>query len=80
MAVALVSLLKEIPILSHVAMTGGSTLRGRILPVGGIKRRYLRPNGQGLLRLSYQNETKRHGQVPENAKKEMNFIFVEKGR
>ncbi|HLA04821.1 MAG TPA: endopeptidase La, partial [Syntrophales bacterium] len=36
MAMALISLLKEIPILSHVAMTGEITLRGRILPVGGI--------------------------------------------
>ena len=48
MAMALVSLLKEIPILSHVAMTGEITLRGQILPVGGIKEKVLAAKRAGI--------------------------------
>ncbi|HLE17584.1 MAG TPA: endopeptidase La, partial [Syntrophales bacterium] len=78
MAMALVSLLKEIPILSHVAMTGEITLRGRILPVGGIKEKVLAAKRAGITTviLPKRNE-KDLVEVPENAKKEMNFIFVE---
>jgi len=79
MAMALISLLKEIPVLSHVAMTGEITLRGRILPVGGIKEKVLAAKRAGITTviLPKRNE-KDMVEVPENAKKEMNFIFVEK--
>ena len=59
MAMALISLLKEIPILSHVAMTGEITLRGQFFLSAASKRRYLRPNGQESPPLFYQNETKK---------------------
>ncbi|MDE1890021.1 MAG: endopeptidase La [Planctomycetota bacterium] len=79
MAMALISLLKEIPILSHVAMTGEITLRGRILPVGGIKEKVLAAKRAGIttIILPRRNE-KDLVEVPENARKEMNFVFVEK--
>lgn len=79
MAMALISLLKEIPVLSHVAMTGEITLRGRVLPVGGIKEKVLAAKRAGITTviLPKRNE-KDLVEVPENAKKEMNFIFVEK--
>ena len=79
MAMALISLLKEIPILSHVAMTGEITLRGRVLPVGGIKEKVLAAKRAGITTviLPKRNE-KDLVEVPENAKKEMNFVFVEK--
>ena len=79
MAMALISLLKEIPVLSHVAMTGEITLRGRVLPVGGIKEKVLAAKRAGIttIILPKRNE-KDLVEVPENAKKEMNFIFVEK--
>jgi ATP-dependent Lon protease len=79
MAMALISLLKEIPILSHVAMTGEITLRGRILPVGGIKEKVLAAKRAGIttIILPKRNE-KDLVEVPENARKEINFIFVEK--
>jgi len=79
MAMALISLLKGIPVLSHVAMTGEITLRGRILPVGGIKEKVLAAKRAGIttIILPKRNE-KDLVEVPENAKKEMNFIFVEK--
>lgn len=79
MAMALISLLKETPILSNVAMTGEITLRGRVLPVGGIKEKVLAAKRAGITTviLPKRNE-KDLVEVPENAKKEMNFVFVEK--
>ena len=79
MAMALISLLKNIPVLSNIAMTGEITLRGRILPVGGIKEKVLAAKRAGITTviLPKRNE-KDLVEVPENAKKEMNFIFVEK--
>lgn len=79
MAMALISLLKETPILSNVAMTGEITLRGRVLPVGGIKEKVLAAKRAGITTviLPKRNE-KDLVEVPENAKKGMNFVFVEK--
>ena len=79
MAMALISLLKNKPILSHVAMTGEITLRGRVLPVGGIKEKVLAAKRVGIttILLPMRNE-KDLVEVPENAKKDINFVFVEK--
>ncbi len=79
MAMALISLMKGTPIQSHVAMTGEITLRGRVLPVGGIKEKVLAAKRAGITTviLPKRNE-KDLIEVPENAKKGMDFIFVEK--
>jgi len=78
MAMALISLLKNTPVRSDVAMTGEITLRGRILPVGGIKEKVLASKRAGIstIVLPKRNE-KDLVEVPENAKKEINFVFVE---
>lgn len=79
MAMALISLMKGTPIQSHVAMTGEITLRGRVLPVGGIKEKVLAAKRAGVTTviLPKRNE-KDLIEVPENAKKGMSFVFVEK--
>ena len=79
MAMALISLLKGAPIHSNVAMTGEITLRGRVLPVGGIKEKVLAAKRAGIttIVLPKRNE-KDLTEVPENAKKGLSFAFVER--
>ncbi|MCF6159210.1 MAG: endopeptidase La [wastewater metagenome] len=78
-AMALISLLKGTPIVPYVAMTGEITLRGNVLPVGGIKEKVLAAKRAGITTviLPERNE-KDLVDVPENAKKEMKFVFVDK--
>jgi ATP-dependent Lon protease len=79
MFVALVSLLKNVPIRNDVAMTGEITLRGLVLPVGGIKEKVLAANRAGIktIILPKKNE-KDLEEIPERIRKEMNFKFIQR--
>jgi ATP-dependent Lon protease len=79
MFVALVSLLTNIPIRNDVAMTGEITLRGLVLPVGGIKEKVLAANRAGIkmVILPKKNE-KDLEEIPERIRKEMLFKFVQR--
>jgi ATP-dependent Lon protease len=61
-----------------VAMTGEITLRGRVLPVGGIKEKVLAADRAGIktVILPKKNEADLED-VPEEVRQRMNFIFVE---
>jgi ATP-dependent Lon protease len=74
---ALVSLLAGIRVRSDVAMTGEVTLRGLVLPVGGIKEKVLAAHRAGIKRviIPARNE-KDLVDVPEQARKEMEFVFA----
>jgi len=74
---ALVSLLSGIRVRSDVAMTGEATLRGLVLPVGGIKEKVLAAHRAGIKRviLPARNE-KDLVDVPEQARKELEFVFA----
>lgn len=78
-ATSLLSLLSQQPVRFDVAMTGEISLRGRILPVGGIKEKVLAARRAGIntVILPKRNE-KDLLEVPENLRKKMNFIFVDK--
>jgi len=78
MAVALVSLLSGRPVRHDVAMTGEITLRGKILPVGGIKEKVLAAKRAGIktVILPRKNE-KDLEEIKEDVKKEINFLFSE---
>ena len=77
MAVALISALSGIPVKKDVAMTGEITLRGRVLPVGGLKEKALaalRTNIKNVI-IPYRNK-KDLVDFPSYLRKRMNFIPV----
>ncbi|MBF8983333.1 endopeptidase La [Lutibacter sp. B2] len=78
MATAMISELTQIPINKNVAMTGEITLRGRTLPVGGIKEKVLAAHRAGIRKilLPIDNE-KDIEKIPTNIKKELTFVLVE---
>jgi ATP-dependent Lon protease len=77
-AVALVSLVSERLVRSDVSMTGEITLRGQVLPVGGIKEKVLAAHRSGLktVILPKRNEADLDD-LPEEVRNSMKFIFVE---
>ena len=77
-ATALVSLLTGRLVRHDIAMTGEITLRGKVLPVGGIKEKVLGAKRAGIATviLPKRNATDLED-VPDNIRKEMRFIFVE---
>ena len=79
MFIALTSLLTNKPVRSDVAMTGEITLRGLVLPVGGIKEKVLAGMRAGIrtIILPKKNE-KDLEEIPEHIRKQMNFKFIQR--
>ncbi len=74
---ALYSLLKNKKIKSDFAMTGEMTLRGKILPVGGIKEKVLAAKEAGIKNIILpKNNEKDLDDVPDNVKKDLKFYFI----
>ncbi len=78
MVTALLSLVSGIPVKNDVGMTGEITLRGQVLPVGGIKEKVLAAHRSGLkcVILPERNEADLED-LPDEVMKDINFIFVE---
>ncbi|MDD9269893.1 endopeptidase La [Paenibacillus sp. GCM10023248] len=77
MATALISALTNIPVSRSVAMTGEITLRGRVLPIGGLKEKALAAHRAGIRTvLLPQDNEKDIVEVPESVREEMTFIPV----
>ncbi len=78
MFTALTSLLTGSKVRSDTAMTGEVTLRGRVLPVGGIKEKVLAAHRAGMKRVILPKKNERDiDEVPEEAKKDLTFFFAE---
>ena len=79
LAVSLISLLTERSVLPDVAMTGEITLRGKVLPVGGIKEKVLAAKRAGIhtIVLPKRND-KDLVEVPEHVKVNIDFHFIDK--
>ncbi|MGZ3590191.1 MAG: endopeptidase La [Thermodesulfobacteriota bacterium] len=79
MFIALTSLLTNKPVRNDVAMTGEITLRGLVLPVGGIKEKVLAGMRAGIrtIILPKKNE-KDLEEIPEHIRKQMNFKFIQR--
>ncbi|MBU5439981.1 endopeptidase La [Tissierella sp. MSJ-40] len=79
MATAVISALSKIPIDREVAMTGEITLRGRVLPVGGIKEKVLAANRMGIKKVLLPIENKKDlEEIPDKIRKKMDFVLVKK--
>jgi ATP-dependent Lon protease len=77
-AMSLVSLLTQKPVNSHVAMTGEITLRGRVMPVGGIKEKVLAAKRAGIRTVILpKDNSKDLTDVPDYAKEKLDFVLVE---
>jgi len=78
MATALASAAIGKPVRSDVAMTGEITLRGKVLPVGGIKEKVLAAHRAGIRTVILPKRNERDLEdLPEELRKEMEFVFVD---
>jgi ATP-dependent Lon protease len=77
MATAILSAFTDRPVAREVAMTGEITLRGNVLPVGGIKEKVLaaRRSGIGTIVLPEVNR-KNLEEIPPGLRKDLRFVFV----
>ncbi|HEX4385548.1 MAG TPA: endopeptidase La [Myxococcales bacterium] len=76
---ALVSLLSNVPVRSDTAMTGEATLRGRVLPVGGIKEKVLAAHRLGMKRIIIPRACgKDLRDVPEETRNELDIVLVDR--
>jgi ATP-dependent Lon protease len=79
MFVAMVSLLTGKAVRSDVAMTGEITLRGLILPVGGIKEKFLAAHRAGIKRVVMPERNRKDIiDIPEQPRKEIEIIHVKR--
>jgi ATP-dependent Lon protease len=79
MFTAITSLLTGRPVRSDVAMTGEITLRGLVLPVGGIKEKVLAARRAGITTVILPGRNEKDlEEVPEQVKKDMKFHFVQR--
>jgi len=76
---SLVSLLTDKPIRNNIAMTGEITLRGKVLPVGGIKEKVLAAARAGIKAIILPSHNEKDlAEIPKDIKNKMTFHFVER--
>jgi ATP-dependent Lon protease len=79
MFVAMASLLTGKPIRNDVAMTGEITLRGLVLPVGGIKEKFLAAHRAGIKRVILPERNRKDViEIPEQPRNEIEILFVKR--
>lgn len=77
-ATSIISLLTEIPVSKKVAMSGEITLKGKVLPVGGIKEKLLAAHREGIKKAILPHENKPDiKDMPKNVKDDLTIHFVE---
>jgi ATP-dependent Lon protease len=74
MCTAIISVLTGIPVLAEVAMTGEITLRGRVLPIGGLKEKLLAAHRGGIRIVIIPDENARDlKEIPDNIKRDLDI-------
>jgi ATP-dependent Lon protease len=77
MATSLVSVLTGIPVRRDIAMTGEITLRGRVLPIGGLKEKLLAALRAGLSTVFIPKDNEKDlADIPDNVKKHIKLVPV----
>jgi ATP-dependent Lon protease len=77
MATAIISVLTGVPVRRDVAMTGEITLRGRVLPIGGLKEKLLAALRGGIKRVIIPEENAKDlAEIPDNVKNGIEIIPV----
>jgi ATP-dependent Lon protease len=77
MATSIVSILTGIPVRRDVAMTGEITLRGRVLPIGGLKEKLLAALRAGITTVFLPKENEKDlAEIPDNVKKHLKLVPV----
>ncbi len=77
MATSIVSVLTGIPVRRDVAMTGEITLRGRVLPIGGLKEKLLAALRAGITTVFIPKENEKDlAEIPDNVKKHLQLVPV----
>lgn len=78
MATAIASALTGIPVNKNIAMTGEVTLRGRVLPIGGLKEKTLAAKRMGINKVIIPKRNRKDLEdIPKYIKKDMEFVFAE---
>jgi ATP-dependent Lon protease len=77
LATSLVSAITQVPVNKEIAMTGEITLRGRVLPIGGLKEKALAALRHNISNIIVPERNKKDmDDIPETIKKKINFIYV----
>jgi ATP-dependent Lon protease len=78
MATALASALTGVPVSKEVAMTGEITLRGHVLPIGGVKEKSMSAHRAGIKKVLLPIDNKKDiEEIPESVRKELEIVLVE---
>jgi ATP-dependent Lon protease len=78
MCVSLISTLTGIPVRKDVAMTGEITLRGKVLPVGGIREKVMAAHRAGIRKVLLPKDNEPDIEdIPETVRKEMEFVLLD---
>ncbi len=76
-ATSITSALTSIPVRADIAMTGEITVRGRVLPIGGLKEKLLAAHRQGIFEVVLPKDNEKDlPDIPENIRNEMKLHFV----
>jgi len=77
-ATALASVLTGRPVSKNIAMTGEVTLRGRVLPIGGLKEKTLAAKRMGIKKVIVPRRNRKDlDEIPKYIKKDMEFVFAD---
>jgi ATP-dependent Lon protease len=78
LASALISALVRRPVRHDTAMTGEITLRGRVLPIGGLREKVLAAHRAGIKRVIAPGENRRdYEEIPRNVRRDLEFLWVD---